>query len=268
MAATQNFSPSIGFANIRCFVARLLIASACIIAAPSLAQASSSNITAAREAMAAGIKAVNAGDLLGAKRDFAQAVALTPKIAEGHAALGAVLLSLGEFNEAERELKRAHNLSPADGLIDLNLANAEVSVTRYADAVTLFHAALAADPRLLFSPQDSIAFAAALTATGHAGEAESTLHNAIETSPASAELQDALGTVIAKRGAMEEAFQLFQRAVMLDPSLMQAQYHLGTALLALNRAYDAVNPLRLVADKEPQDFDAQLQLGRALSTLH
>src|ERR1700723_487343 len=88
-----------------CFVA--MISAAFIVAAQIDGQSNSSNIVAARSAMAAGISAAKAGNLLEAKLQFTRAVTLAPKIPEGHAALGSVLLSMGEFSEAVEELERA-----------------------------------------------------------------------------------------------------------------------------------------------------------------
>jgi protein O-GlcNAc transferase len=251
-----------------CLVALMLLTPTCILGTRAIAQTTPSSIAAARSAMAAGVTAANAGNLAEAKRQFARAVALAPKIPEGHAALGSVLLSLGEFNAAVDELDRAHKLAPANATIDLNLANAEVSVGRYADAVKLFREALASDARPSFTPQDSIAFATALAATGDSTGAEATLRVTAAATPDSSELHDAFGVMLAKRGAMDAALQQFQQAVALNPSLIQAQNHLGVALLALNRPEDAIGPLQLAATADPKSFDTQLQLGRALSSLH
>ena len=65
--------------------------------------------SAAKQADAAfhaGYGAANAGDLEKARRSFAEVVRLEPKIPEGHAALGSVLLNLGKPAEATAELKR------------------------------------------------------------------------------------------------------------------------------------------------------------------
>src|SRR6185437_9900125 len=82
-----------------------------LIGAPAVAQSPSANhaTSAAKQADAAfhaGYEAANAGDLEKARRSFAEVVRLEPKISEGHAALGSVLLNLGRPAEAAAELKR------------------------------------------------------------------------------------------------------------------------------------------------------------------
>src|SRR6202034_2802268 len=100
------------------------------VPAQTSAQASGNTPTtaAAKEANAAfhaGYEAANAGDLEKARRSFAEVVRLEPKIPEGHAALGSVLLSLGRPSEAAAELKRGLALEPGDASMKMNLALAE-----------------------------------------------------------------------------------------------------------------------------------------------
>ena len=105
-------------------LAAALAASLCALLGPPVsaqtsAQASGNTATTAeaKEANAAfhaGYAAANAGDLEKARRSFAEVVRLEPKIPEGHAALGSVLLNLGRPAEAAVELKRGLALRPTD----------------------------------------------------------------------------------------------------------------------------------------------------------
>jgi tetratricopeptide (TPR) repeat protein len=238
------------------------------LASQSPAQSGAAAIATARKAMAAGVAAAKSGDLVEAKREFTRAVTLAPKIPEGHAALGSVLLSLKEFNDAAKELERAHSLSPADNGVTLNLADAETSLGRYAEAAKLFRGVLAQNQHQALSDRDSVSYATALDGIGEQAGAETALRDALQAFPDSSEVNDALGTVLAKRGAMDEAVPLFQQAVADNPASAKAQFHLGAALLALNQPADAIAPLKAAAVAQPHDFNAQLQLGRALSTMH
>jgi tetratricopeptide (TPR) repeat protein len=245
-------------------------------ARPTPAQQAGENIAAARAAMSAGVTAANSGDLTEARRQFSRAVTLAPKVSAGHAALGATLLSLGQVADAARELERARQLAPANGSeaasIDLNLADAYVALGNYPAAIRLFHEALTAAAPPAPTPQDSIAYSTALAATGDLSTAEATLRTALAAAQAvgqdSAELNDALGTILAQRGNLEPALPYFRQAVTLNPALTQAQYHLGAALLALNQPSEAIAPLQLAVAANSKSFDAQLQLGRALSVIH
>ncbi|HEY1966296.1 MAG TPA: hypothetical protein VGG59_15250, partial [Acidobacteriaceae bacterium] len=91
-------------------LAMMLVSGLCVLPAfPASGQAAGNPATVAKQADAAfhdGYTAANAGDLEKARRSFAEVVRLEPKIPEGHAALGSVLLSLGRPQEAAVELKR------------------------------------------------------------------------------------------------------------------------------------------------------------------
>jgi protein O-GlcNAc transferase len=249
-------------------IAFLPLALVCAVAIRALAQVSPSTITSARQAMAAGLAAAKSGDLLEAKKQFALSVDLAPQIYESRAALGSVLLSLGEFKASADELSIAHTLAPSNTDIDLNLADAYASLGQSADAVKLFHAAITARSPAAFAPQDSILYATSLAATSDSAGAETALQAAVKATPTSPELHDALGTLMARRGAMEQALEQFRQAITISPFLIQAQYHLGVALLAVDQPANALVPLHLAATAQPQSFDAQLQFGRALSSTH
>ena len=188
-----------------------------VVSSWGAAQRSSADLAAATSAMSAGVTAAKAGNLPEALADFRRAVKLEPQVSTGHAAVGGVLLSMGQVQEAAAELKVAHRLAPKDVMVDMNLGNAEVSLGHYEEAAKLFGQALGSGTPPQFSAQDSIAYATALTATGDTAGAEAVLRKAVSLTPDSAELYDALGTVLAKREVMEEASSQFRRAIRLRP---------------------------------------------------
>ncbi|MGA7158624.1 MAG: tetratricopeptide repeat protein [Acidobacteriaceae bacterium] len=150
----------------------------------------------------------------------------------------------------------------------LALAHQQAAAGNYADAVTLFRAALAAPQPPTLSDADALLYATALANTGDINAARQQLTQALTQNPDSAPLNNALGTLIAQSGHLEDALPYFQRAVTTDPSLITAQYHLGAALLALNQPEAALAPLQFAAQANPNRFDIQLQLGKALSATH
>jgi tetratricopeptide (TPR) repeat protein len=230
-----------------------------------LAQQGNTNLDQARAAMIQGIDATNKGDLSIAESAFARAVSLAPQVSATHAALGAVYLNQNKIDLAEKELDQAHTLAPADASIDLNLARTEIARAHYDTALDLFHQALAAPSAPQLSTPETIAYAEALSATGDIATAQSTLASALSSTPNSAQLHDAYGTLLAQQEKLAQALPQFQQAVSLDPTLPDAQYHLGTTLLALNETDASIAPLKLAVEAAPNSFDPHLQLGRALS---
>lgn len=162
---------------------------------------------------------------------------------------------------------------PAEGQMTvvatpLAAAREQATLGHYAAAVSLFNTALGAPQPPILSDTDALLYATSLAATGDIDAAKHQLNEALSLSPDSAPLNNALGTLIAQSGHLEESLPFFQHAVASDPSLATAQYHLGAALLALNQADAALGPLRLAAQATPERFDVQLQLGKALSATH
>ncbi|MDP9038090.1 MAG: tetratricopeptide repeat protein [Acidobacteriota bacterium] len=218
--------------------------------------------------MRAGESAAKAGRLAEAKRQYARAAMLAPTMPEGHAALGSVLLRLREYKAALQQLSRAHALAPGNAEVALLLAEADVDNGLYGDGAPLFRQLAASSGGPRFAPEDFILFALALSATGDEAGAEQTLRAGVAQEASSAELHDALGTMIARRGGMEEALGEFRQAVALGPESAKAQYHEGVTLLALGRPLEAVSLLQRCVSVQPREFDYQLQLGRALSAVH
>lgn len=66
-----------------------------------------------------------------------RAVAVDPLSAEGHAHLGFYLASLGELEEAEKELRHARELSPALPRIDFEIARVLVMRQRFDEALSI-----------------------------------------------------------------------------------------------------------------------------------
>ena len=190
---------------------------------------------------------------------------LAPNVSATHAALGSVLLSQNQTAAALQELTRAHALDPGDVSIDLNLARAKVEAGGFMGALPLFRSALASSPPPVLSEDESLAYAKALTVTGDLTSAENTLRNALATAPDSAQLNDALGTLLAQGGQLDQALPFFRHAIAEDPTFARAQYHLGAALLAGGQPQDALAPLEAAATSTPNSFDVELQLGLALS---
>ena len=232
------------------------------------AQKSLANLPAAKASLAEGLDAMRQGDLSAARRDFERVVRLAPQVETGHAALGAVLLALNQLEAAVGELQTAHQMSPADLAVDLNLGHAQVGLGHYDAALAAFRENAQSVNALPLSPEESLAYATALAGTNQVTAAIKVLRGALQTAQDSALLNDGLGTALAQSGDLGGALPSFQRAVVADPSMAKAQLHLGAALLMLNRPDEAIAPASVAAGAFPNSFDAQLQLGRALSETH
>src|SRR6185437_16870298 len=98
------------------------LAGVAIAAAQTAKMSEADAIKRADIAFHAGYAARQAGNLELARSKFAEAVRLQPGIAEGHEALGAVLVELGKPIDGAREFEAAAKIKPGDANIETNLA--------------------------------------------------------------------------------------------------------------------------------------------------
>jgi protein O-GlcNAc transferase len=243
-------------------VGGLLLSGTC-----GLAQAANSHAAVAAKqadaAFRAGYEAANAGDLEKARRSFAEVVRLEPKIPEGHAALGSVLLHLGQPEQAAAELKRGLALKPGDADMEMNLAVAEVRAGKSAEALPVLQKLAARNAAL--APEVEIAYAQALTEAGKRPEALDRLRAAVAAAPQNAALHDALGSLLAQEQQWPEAQTEFARAVELDSQMTQARLHLATVLMQLHRPTEAAETLEAARSAQPQDVAVLNELALAYS---
>ncbi len=75
-----------------------------------------------------------------------------------------------------------------------------------------------------------------------------------------------LGTILARRGAFDDAADAFRRALAVDPSLGPARHNLGVALVRAGRLDEAIVALREAVLAEPDSEGAIYTLGVALLT--
>lgn len=216
-------------------------------------------------AFRAGYSAMAAGELGKADAAFAKTVRLTPKVAAGHSAYGAVLLAEGKSVAAVSELELAHRLDAKDAAATENLAAAYTAQGRYAEAVAAFRA-LGLEANL--APDRTIAFASALARTGDLQEATERLRAASLGQPEVAILHDALGTVLAQQAQYEEAQREFERAVALEgarPGVEagSAHGHLGALYMVRGNAPRAMVELQMASRLDPANAGYLTQLGRA-----
>ncbi len=224
-------------------------------------------VSAADTAFRAGSAAFERGDLRTAHAEFARVVRLAPAIAAGHSAFGAVLLAEGEAKAAVGQLEEARRLDPnsKDGHTAVNLAEAYAAVGDHRRAVATFRMATEGGGAVQLTPEESLHYAAALAATGQTGAAETLLAEAARTTPDNAYLADALGSVRAQAGRLDDAATDFRRALGLDANFAPAHFHLGAVALLQGDAATAVEQSRFAVDLVPADAAYVLQLGRALS---
>jgi eukaryotic-like serine/threonine-protein kinase len=139
-----------------------------------------------------------------------RALQIDADVAEAHATLGYVKHYDWQWAEAERELRRALELSPSYALAHIWYANLLIGQKRFDEALA------------------------------HVGTAE-------ELDPLSMVVLTNVGWTLSYAGRPAEAVEKCRRALALDPSYVQAHWRLGDAYLSLGRFDEAIKEVETAA---------------------
>jgi protein O-GlcNAc transferase len=221
------------------------------------------HLRSADAAFHAGYAAEKNGDLPAAKQQFEKVVQLAPDIAEGHSALGSVLLQLGQYTQAIRELTRALVLKADDRGVQINLAVAYEQSDDHEKSLTLFRS-LDRNVSSPLPPSVVIFYVRALVATQQLDLALEKTRAAVAAAPDNPALHDTLGSLQAQRQDWNGSVGQFEEAVRLDPNFVEAHLHLGLTLMMQRRTAEALPELRTAAELAPQSALAQVEFAKAL----
>jgi tetratricopeptide (TPR) repeat protein len=235
----------------------------------SSGQEVSESLRQADAAYKAGQAALARRDLGGARGDFEKVVRLAPQAEQGHSALGAVLVSLGETAAGIRELERALAIQPSDGTAQMNLALAYEQSGEptgvVAKALQLFAKAEAgARAQGKELPPYALAGYARALAGKDPALAIAKMKAAVAGDSGNWELRDELGSLFARRKDWPDAEREFTEAARLNGEFAAAHLHLGLALQAEGEP-GALEELSRAAELAPDDLAIGLQLGKALA---
>ncbi len=132
-----------------------------------------------------------------------RAVSEDPNLAEGHAALGQILVSVDRNAKgAEAEYRRAAELAPASAEVKIGLSTVLSNFGQIEEAAELLQQAIRLDP---LSTNSHFDLARLLTSLGRYDEAAQSARKAIELQPGGAGTWQMLALVEAKRGNGEAA---------------------------------------------------------------
>ena len=221
----------------------------------------------AEAAYNAGSLALNESNLSGALADFQKVIRLLPSSAQGHSAVGLVLLRMGRAQESVPEFERSLALKPGDTGTEANLALAYENLgqtTKELTLLTRLDAASRAQQRPL-PANVSTMYVRALVAHHDLPGAISRMKQAVAAAPNDAGLHDNLGSLYAMEKDWPHAADEFHAALSADPNLASAHLHLGLALQA-QQAAGATDELEAAYKLSPENAVVNLEYGRALAT--
>ena len=181
-----------------------------------------------------------------------RAVAEDPNSAEGHAALGQILVSVDRNAKgAEAEYRRALELDPASAAPKIGLASVIADFGQIEEAVELLEQAVQLEPLTTNAHFD---LARLLTSLGRYDEAVRSVNKAIQLQPGGAGTWEMLALVEAKRGDGEAAL----RAAMQESDPDWRAYAIALAQQARGDAKAADEALNALIAGHSNDMSFQI----------
>ena len=174
-----------------------------------------------------------------------------------------MLVQLGKYGPAIRELTRALNLKADDRSARINLAVAYEQSNDHQKSLALFRPL----DRNVASPLPAsvvIFYIRALAATQQTELALKRTQAAVAAAPENSVLHDTLGSLEAQRQDWNGAIEQFKEAIRLDSNFADAHFHLGLALMVQRQTSEALPELMKTAELSPQNALAQVELAKAL----
>jgi tetratricopeptide (TPR) repeat protein len=162
----------------------------------------------APEPHAAARKRASVGDHAGAAEMFAVAVARSPEDVDALLGHGAALLALGQYEAAEREIRRAMRIAPDRADVHLQLGLALYKRATYGTAALALRRTLEIDPDSVLA---RVVLGETLNQLGETAEAIEHLERAIAAEPTSRAYY-ALGLAFDRRGQPDRAAEMYRRS--------------------------------------------------------
>jgi tetratricopeptide (TPR) repeat protein len=171
----------------------------------------------ARSAYEAGVKSISEGRVSLGLSSLRQAAEVEPQNALYRNAVGAVLLNLGRFPDAQVEFQKAVELDPTYADAYHNLGSAYAEQGKWEEAITAYKKALA---QTIYSTPESTYnnLGYAYWALDRRTEAEEAFRAALQLEPKLVPSHFWLGVLLQKEGRKDEARQHFQAARDLEPA--------------------------------------------------
>jgi tetratricopeptide (TPR) repeat protein len=216
------------------------------------------------EAMAAAMRAWQAGRLGEAEAILRRLLQQAPQQAEAAHLLGVVLHQAGRTADGIEAIKRALKINPNAAPFHINIAKLYRAVgdTRHAIEHGRRAVSLKADRADAF-----VDLGLALLDAGDAHEALLQIDTALKLQPALAEGANARGSALRGLGRLEEAEAAYRRALQLKPHFPEALNNLGTVHRQLGRAMEAEAAFREALKLRPNYVLAANNLILALKDL-
>ena len=207
---------------------------------------------------------LKSGAIDDAARLYRSAIALDPRNARAHFALGYSLRELGEMASAVEHLAAALAIDPEMSDAHYVLGSIHLAEGRYDAAIGHLQKVVDLDSADGFVYRD---LCLALLQSGKTGRAGAIIDQGIAQNPEDAGLHLLAGNLNVHVSRAEEAVRCFQRALALQPELAEAHYNCGLALRGLGRQAEALACFDSALQVRPEYRAALTARGKSLQDL-
>ena len=202
------------------------------------------------------------GRLAEAERQFRRAIELSPESATARQHLGRVYLQQGRLEEALAELRAAADLSPLERDLALQLAEAEAATGQREAAEALLQSVV----ERFDSVRAMLDLARLQARRGDQDAAARGLRRALEIAPNSEELLSAYARISLVARAPIPAIRALEPLTRMHPRVADHAYLLGVARLQLGENESAIESLERARQLEPDRIQTLTALGLAFNS--
>jgi tetratricopeptide (TPR) repeat protein len=199
-----------------------------------------------------------------ARREYARAVAVDPRLPGPHNALGNTLRDLGRRQEARAEYRQAIDLDPAFVLAHYNLGLVLAELGQEEEALAEFHQTIALEPDHVLA---HCHLGACYSQQGRTDAARKEFETVVALDPRLAQPHEALGNLLGDLGRLDEAVAEYRQALQLAPGRVQTHYHLGLVLQEQGQLEEALAEYRKALDQGYPPARPRLQACERLGAL-
>ena len=216
----------------------------------------------ARPHLNLGLAISKRGNILGAEKQYRQAVRLDPNYDLAHFNLASVLQKQGQNAEAVKHFTAAIQIRPAYVEAHNNLGMVFLNQGKTNDAIQQIQQALQYNPNHAKAHNN---LGIVLEKQGNINEAIDHFRLALEVSPDLAEAQLNLAAALAKQGEIDQAIHHFTMVLRSDPNRAEAHNGLGALLIKNGKIEKAISHFREALRIKPDYIPARNNLKKALS---
>jgi adenylate cyclase len=172
-----------------------------------------------------------------------RALALNPKLAEAHAAIGRLLTAEGNFDEAKREIETALQLDRESYEANMAAARWSYAMRDFPQAILFFEKiAMSSDTEFYGAGMAISCYQCAGDKDGARRAAKRALircEKAVAVEPDNGSAMGFLVTALAALGERDRTKEWIERATLLDPDNLNMQYNFACALITILGDIDA-----------------------------